>query len=454
MQGVVLASALGLAANTPIWADGTETLGVPSINIASGTDLIAAGVGLNEVQPGEINIDIPDGVMVKQALLYWEGRWNSPVGSPAPGLNDTILVNGIAVTGNRIGGPTPGPVPFKSVSYRADITEDIELVTGMNNLLVEGLDFDATNDGAGLLVIVDDGQGNSNIQIRDGNDYAWLRNGRPLQVQTTEPQTYMFDMADEERMAKLWLFAADVGVIDDVARPNAIDITVNGTTTRLINPLFSSDGPQWDTLMLEVPVPAGADSVTVELLSIDDNSGLSPASIAWVMGGISIVEESKCVKSKCYFKLHSKCGPLKRDPVWDLVGPKAEDTPFFKSGKTWCEMLRVRSCRGNIYKFLAREYITAKLNQLCGVNTTRIDYKLKLAERMFKHGCIDYRRAKYIAYYLYKFNKGYLGPKACKCDKPVTKRICKYKRCCSYRNCKYNKCSHYRCYKYKRCYRR
>ena len=52
-------------------ADGTETLGPPSIPIASGTGIVAAGTGL-VTQPGTIDVDVPG--TVNQVLLYWEGQ--------------------------------------------------------------------------------------------------------------------------------------------------------------------------------------------------------------------------------------------------------------------------------------------------------------------------------------------------------------------------------------------
>ena len=52
-------------------ADGTETLGPPTIAIASGSGSVAAGTGLHDAQPGTITIDVPGNV--NQALLYWGG---------------------------------------------------------------------------------------------------------------------------------------------------------------------------------------------------------------------------------------------------------------------------------------------------------------------------------------------------------------------------------------------
>ena len=84
-----------------VLADGTETLGPPSIPIAAGTGVIAAGTGLiDPTQPGTINITVPEGAVVTQVLLYWEGQMSTDVAG-----DGTIEVNGIPVSGAIIGGP-------------------------------------------------------------------------------------------------------------------------------------------------------------------------------------------------------------------------------------------------------------------------------------------------------------------------------------------------------------
>src|SRR5687768_715393 len=57
-------------------ADGTESLGVPSLTVAEGTGFVAAGVG-TEVQPAAINLAVPAGNAIKQVLVYWEGHHGS-----------------------------------------------------------------------------------------------------------------------------------------------------------------------------------------------------------------------------------------------------------------------------------------------------------------------------------------------------------------------------------------
>ena len=87
---VILVSFLFLNA-TVLFADATEELGPPSISIAQGTGIVAAGTGL-VVQPGTIEIEVPAGAAINQVLLYWEGFMATNV----PG-DDTITVNGNSV---------------------------------------------------------------------------------------------------------------------------------------------------------------------------------------------------------------------------------------------------------------------------------------------------------------------------------------------------------------------
>ena len=56
---VILVVLLAYGTSSLVLADGTETLGPPSISIASGSGIVAAGAGLNYVQPGIINLDVP-----------------------------------------------------------------------------------------------------------------------------------------------------------------------------------------------------------------------------------------------------------------------------------------------------------------------------------------------------------------------------------------------------------
>ncbi|MGH8469757.1 MAG: hypothetical protein ACREVY_12490 [Gammaproteobacteria bacterium] len=284
LRQTICRTALLAAVFNPLsaWADGTETLGPPSIPIQSGTGIVAAGTGLIS-QPGTIGISVPG--TVKQVLLYWEGQSISP----NPG-DSTIVVNGNTVTGTLIGGPTLFFSDKQSSTFRADITSLNLVASGPNTLNVQGLNFGFADNGAGVMVVYDDGSPAS-IQLRDGNDLAFINFAPPLN--TTNAQTFTFAPETSDRNATLSMFFSSVqgSVSGGAFRPNAIEITVGGSTTVLNNQLNSNDGDEWDTLTVPVLVPAGATMLTVQALSKDNlNSGNLPASFAWSAAGLSIVE--------------------------------------------------------------------------------------------------------------------------------------------------------------------
>ena len=99
-----------------VFADGTENLGTPSIQISTGTGVIASGTGL-VTQPATIDITIPDSADVKQVLLYWESQHYSPAG------DDKILFDDIEVTGTLVGGP--------KVWYEEENADEILQVIGL-----------------------------------------------------------------------------------------------------------------------------------------------------------------------------------------------------------------------------------------------------------------------------------------------------------------------------------
>lgn len=264
-----------------VFADGTETLGPPSITIASGSGAVAAGVGLRNGQPGDITIDVPAGVTINQVLLYWEGQMSTDL----PG-DDTITVNGNSVTGMLIGGQAFFFSGAYSSAFRADITSLGLVAPGSNTLTIDGMDYTFFNNGAGVVVIYDDGSTVAELQIRDGLDLAFIDFPEPRK--STILQSYSIVPDDEARVADILIIASSV----ENNRPNSIEVTVDGALTLFSDLLDNSDGADWDTLPLTVDIPANASTVTVQLFSRDD-SGINPnkeASLAWIGSILSIPE--------------------------------------------------------------------------------------------------------------------------------------------------------------------
>jgi hypothetical protein len=156
----LLAGALIIGPSGNLLANGTEILG--TIATEPGSRLIAAGVGLEQSQVLQtIDFTIPGDATIKQVFAYWEG--NSDIASP-PATN-TILIAGQNITGEFIGGrKQPDGLQKQFLTYRADITANGIVGLGPNSILVSGMTFD-TNNGAGILVIIEDGT-SAFIEIR------------------------------------------------------------------------------------------------------------------------------------------------------------------------------------------------------------------------------------------------------------------------------------------------
>jgi hypothetical protein len=305
-RGVLAAALVGLlslvAASSAI-ADGTETLGPPSVAInANATRVVAAGVGMTGFTntPNSFNVTVPAGATVRQVLLYWGGHFTSGVGAP----DNAISVNGNPVVGTQIGGPAffftfMGDEFF--TTYRTDITS-LGLVTpGANTLTISNMEFTSVqgvkaNDGAGVLVLYSNAADppGSSLGVRDGLDLAF--SGFPPPRQSTVPQTFTFAPALVARTANLASMAGSVSGFEPEFgfRPNQLRITfdLGGTGDVTINnPYQSNQGREWDASNIDVNVPAGASQMTVQALSGGPNpSGGTAvdASFAWNAAAVSI----------------------------------------------------------------------------------------------------------------------------------------------------------------------
>ena len=339
-----------------VLADGDETLGPPvGITIESGSRILAAGTGLIP-QPGTIDITIPLGVTIKQVLLYWHG-----IMIP----DDTIDIDGTIITGSLI-----GTGYLDRFCYRADITAGGFVSPGPNSLSVSGLAFNPSN-GAGVLVIIDDGFNTAEIDFRDGDDFAYEPMDSPYD--TTVAQTFFFTPEDVNRSATLSMFFASVSGTASGGgfRPSAIQVTVGGTTTVYNDLLDSVDGMEWDTRIISVDIPAYADSLTVQALSVNNLGGESgdPASFDWIAAALSVPIVSGgegCTPGYWKQEHHFDSWALGFDPTdhfSEIFGPTIKVKVGKKKNKvTDPTLLQALKAKGGSISALARHTVAALLN--------------------------------------------------------------------------------------------
>jgi hypothetical protein len=134
--------------------------------------------------------------------------------------------------------------------------------------------------------------------------------------------------------------------------------------------------------------------------------------------------EGGCTSTVGYWKNHTKYSAAKRDATWDKIGPQAEDTPFYLSGKTYLQVLKTAT-GGNAYYILAYQYIAAKLNVLRGASAPEdVMNALVESEKLFNQytpaqiaamKSSDPVRQKFISYgsLLDQYNNGQTGPGHC-----------------------------------------
>jgi len=332
-----------------------------------GSDVIVAGTGTWPTGSGTFSFDVPTGASVQQVIAYWEGFTTT---SEAQAATDTVIINGFEVVGDRIGGPTlfftiPGCCDAWTASYRADIT-GLDLVTDgvTNSIDVSGLDFDLDSDGLGLMVIVDDGSGLSDIQVQDGNDAAFA--GFAPTLDTTVPVTYTFAASTDDRIAELSLFFGSIGP----ERPNVVRVETGGVTTDFVDQLGSMSGDLWDVTQLTVSVPAGATELTVQALSLDLGgafTGNLEASLIWIASAFEIAVEDTPPGTGCtpgYWKNHlDSWGPTGFDPD-QSIGSVFTEVSAAVENATLLDALNFRGGRGaaGAERILLRAAVAGLLN--------------------------------------------------------------------------------------------
>jgi hypothetical protein len=261
--------------------DGTEFLG--ETTVANGSGFAEGGVGMTGVDEGILDIMVPAGSTVEQVLLYWVGGTTAALG------DDEIEIDGTPVTGDLIGGPTVFYGNYSFSAYRADITAMDLVAPGANSFTISGMDFDFTggpndeNDGVGMIVVYDDGSAGE-LQYFDGLDLAYFEFSPTLDA--TVPVTFDFAASTEARVAQLIVQSGSVGE----NRPNQVVATTSAGDQVFDNPMGSTDGNDFDSIVLDVDIPAGDTQLTVQLFSVPSTSPQG-ASLTWTGTGLTIPGE-------------------------------------------------------------------------------------------------------------------------------------------------------------------
>lgn len=359
--------------------DYVDTLGpAQGITLATGTDVVSAGVGLRETGSGMITLEVPAGATVEQVLLYWAGR-AQPTGNPDRDAD--LLVDGNLVVGRHIGDAGLS-VPTPAFAYRADITGLGLIGPGTNEVDIDGFDDPDSGgnfwpDGASIVAIISEGSA-SPIEFiaRDGADFAWrdAPAGADPEVRVTVEQIYTFDPEPEARTAKLVLLVGDT----QTDRPGRLLIKVDGNVFLDEYDYFQQNsGAQWSNREEPIALPANATSVSVQLFSESPLGPTAefPESLTWVFAGLAVppVEDQDpgCTLTQGYWKTHSEYGPAPYDATWALL-PDGADTEFFETGESWYTVFHTPPRGGNAYIQLAHQWMAAYLNVLAGAEDSAV----------------------------------------------------------------------------------
>jgi len=378
-----LLSLLSFGIAQDLLADGNETLGPPvGLVLVPGTGIAAHGVGL-VTGSGILNINVPSNAVVKQVILYWNVFSKPPLGS-----TDTITLNGTAYTGTRIGGPENVDAFVNIVTwsntYRADLTSFNLVSPGANSFNITN----SPNNGAGMVVIYDDfSQVAVAPMIRDGQDYAYKCD--PIHP-GMKPQTFTFGPLTAPKTAHLNMFFGSVtGPASGAGnpRPTIVDIFVDGVLTQhLVNQLGSSDGSEWDTLTIDIPLSVGASSIKVQPQTEDATdahpcindplfSGVlkaPPASFVWIGAGLNFTSRANvCGLTWGYWKNHTW-------PTNTLIlGSQTYNATELKN-------LLKQPVSGDASINLAHQLIAAKFNVLNGTDVSTANGAITAADNLLK----------------------------------------------------------------------
>jgi hypothetical protein len=275
---------------------GNATALAPFIDLQEqGLSAVASGQGLfNWDHTSPVSLNVTVGGNVRFALLYWAGRerpcdWNgSTCTFTQPYKDQQMIFNGNPLTGTVIGTesqPTSAGGPILNIGYFSDVTAQVAAAGPGSHSFTFADGNTASNlwrlDGVSLFVAYTDGSDATfyRLQVWDDLDFAYGDDPTPGENRVTSPVTFGHGAFASARTAQLWLIAGD----GEPTRPDNTTVSNNPT---LFNILNSADGPEWDTYMTTINVPANVSSTVVQMNSAPP--GQNPDSLLWEVAALRV----------------------------------------------------------------------------------------------------------------------------------------------------------------------
>jgi hypothetical protein len=261
-----------------------------------GLTLSQDGKGLMDWTGGPVDLTVDIKGPVSFAYLYWAGRDRpctldaSGTTCPSLGKDQVMNFNGTTLSGTEIGNETQ-PVsaggPIFNVGYFADVTS-IVAAAGTGSQTFTFADGDRSSnlwrlDGVSLIVGSRDPSDPTSYRVilYHNLDFAYGDDPTPGETRVTTPVTFNHGSTSGDRSAELLIAAGD----GTQERPD--DLTISNNPT-IFNFLHQANGPEWTSQFVNINIPSGVGTTTVQLNS--EPAGQNPDSLLWEVAALRIAQ--------------------------------------------------------------------------------------------------------------------------------------------------------------------
>jgi hypothetical protein len=338
--------------------------------------------------------------------------------------NITVSMTGSTDSGWKVSGTitinNPAPIAANSVAVADSLTGSINAV----------VDCDSTTAGNQATVNV---AANSSATCSYSSDLPNANSRTNTATATYAGITYSGTAAVTFGTTPTTQIDECVVVTDDNGTPNDAldDVTLDAS-------LCANEAPQTyvHTIGVGPFATCGPQQLvnTAHIVTVNDSNDTGENHDSTYTVNIDVPCPQGCTLTQGYWKTHNDSfhGGAPTDPTWDLLGPLAEETPFFLSGQTYFQVFWTAP-KGNAYYNLAHQYMAAQLNMLDGADGSAISTAFSQATSLLntytpaqigalkgKNG--NALRAQFIslAGTLASYNEGLIGPGHCDEDASST----------------------------------